>query len=154
MKTALFPGTFDPFTLGHASVVERALGLFDHIVIAIGCNSNKKGMFTSEERLIHINACYENEPRVEVCTYDGMTYDLAMERNIKYILRGIRSVSDYEYEKLLSDINKKIAGVETVIFITDPEYSCVQSNVVRDLLYHHKDVSAFVPEEINKLLKK
>lgn len=153
MKTALFPGTFDPFTLGHASIVERALGIFDNVLIGIGINASKKNMFTPEERLLQVRSCYLNDPRVEVCIYEGMTSELAAERNINHIIRGIRSASDFEYEKLLADVNDKTAGIETVFLITKPEQSFIQSAVVRDLLVHNQDVSDFVPDSIIKLLK-
>jgi len=154
MKAALFPGTFDPFTLGHYSLVKRGLGFFDKIIIAVGSNIDKKNMFSSETRINQINACFENEPRVEVCSYDGMTANFARELGIKYIIRGIRNTGDFEYERLLADVNKKIADIETVCMFSEPEFSYVQSNVVRDLLKHNQDVSNFVPEAILKLLKK
>jgi len=154
MKTILFPGTFDPFTLGHYSLVERALGLFDKIVIAVGSNIEKKNMFSLEERINQINACYENEPRVEICSYDGLTADFARELEIRHIIRGIRNLGDFEYERLLADVNKKIADIETVCMFSEPEFSFIQSNIVRDLLNHNQDVSGFVPEAILKLLKK
>lgn len=154
MKTALFPGTFDPFTLGHASVVHRGLALFDRIVIAIGINEAKQTYFSMEERLEQVQACYVTEPRVEVCTYKGMTVECAREHDAVAILRGVRSLTDFEYERLLSDINLKISGIDTVCVFTEPELASFQSNVVRDLLKHHQDVRAFVPEEMAGLLKK
>ncbi len=153
MKTALFPGTFDPFTLGHASVVRRGLALFDQIVIAIGVNDAKSTYYTMEERLEQIRACYIGEPRVEVTTYDGMTVECARECNAVVILRGVRSLTDFEYERLLSDINLKISGIDTVCVFTEPELASIQSNVVRDLLKHNQDVRAFVPEAMAGLLK-
>lgn len=154
MKTALFPGTFDPFTLGHASVVRRGLALFDRIVIAIGINEAKQTFFTMEERLEQVRACYTEEPRVEVCSYYGMTVECAREHDAVAILRGVRSLTDFEYERLLSDINLKISGIDTVCVFTEPELASFQSNVVRDLLKHHQDVRAFVPEAMAELLKK
>lgn len=154
MKQALFPGTFDPFTLGHASLIERGLQLFDIIVIAIGSNIDKKNMFTVEERIKHISLCYKNEPRVEICTYDELTATFAKKRNIKFIIRGIRTLGDFEYERLLADINKKIAGIETICLFSEPELSCIQSNVVRDLIKHNQDAKGFVPEAILEILKK
>jgi pantetheine-phosphate adenylyltransferase len=154
MKIALFPGTFDPFTLGHASVVERGLALFDHIVIAIGVNNDKKTLFSPEERLNQIRACYVNEPRVEVCFYEGLTVDVARDKKASFVLRGIRSIIDYEYEQLLSDINHQLSGIDTVCLFTEPRLSNIQSYAVRELLKFNKDVSGFVPEAICKLLKK
>lgn len=154
MKQALFPGTFDPFTLGHASLIERGLQLFDNILIAIGSNIDKKNMFSVEERINHLKLCYINEPRVEICTYDELTATFAKKKNIKFIIRGIRTLGDFEYERLLADINKKIAGIETICLFSEPELSCVQSNVVRDLLKHNQDAKGFVPEAILEILKK
>jgi len=154
MKTALFPGTFDPFTLGHASVVRRGLALFDRIVIAIGVNDAKQTFFSMEERLKQVRSCYTEEPRVEVCSYEGMTDECAREHDAIAILRGVRSLTDFEYERLLSDINLKISGIDTVCVFTEPELASFQSNVVRDLLKHHQDVRAFVPEAMAELLKK
>ena len=154
MKTVLFPGTFDPFTLGHASVVRRGLVLFDRIVIAIGVNEAKQTYYTMDERLEQIRACYSEESRVEVTTYEGMTVECAREHDAVAILRGVRSLTDFEYERLLSDINLKISGIDTVFVFTEPELASIQSNVVRDLLKHHHDVKAFVPEAMADLLKK
>jgi pantetheine-phosphate adenylyltransferase len=154
MKTALFPGTFDPFTLGHASIVRRGLLLFDRIVIAIGINDEKQTMFSMEQRMKQIKACYSSEPRVDVCAYRGLTVECAREKGIGVILRGVRSLTDFEYERLLSDVNQKISDVETVCLFTEPELASIQSNVVRDLIKHKQDVRAFVPEEMADLLKK
>jgi pantetheine-phosphate adenylyltransferase len=154
MKTALFPGTFDPFTLGHASVVRRGLELFDRIVIAVGINAEKKTYFSTEQRLRQIQACYTGDSRVEVCSYEGMTVDCAREHEAVAILRGLRSLTDFEYERLLSDINLKLAGIDTICLFTEPELASIQSNVVRDLLKHQQDVRAFIPQEMADLLKK
>jgi pantetheine-phosphate adenylyltransferase len=154
MKTALFPGTFDPFTLGHASLIERGLEIFDRIVIAVGSNIDKKNMFTSEERVNHIKICYKNEPRIEVYAYDELTAIFARKLEIKHIIRGIRTLGDFEYERLLADVNKKIADIETLCLFSEPELSCIQSNVVRDLINHNQDVRGFVPEVILELLKR
>lgn len=154
MKKALFPGTFDPFTIGHASIVRRGLEIFDQIVIAVGINAEKSTYFTMEERLEHLRACYGNDPRILVCTYKGMTVDCAKAHGANAILRGVRSLTDFEYERLLSDINLRIAGINTVCLFTEPELASVQSNVVRDLLKHHQDVSSFIPDPMVHLLKK
>jgi pantetheine-phosphate adenylyltransferase len=154
MKTALFPGTFDPFTLGHASVVRRGLALFDRIVIAIGINDAKQTYYSIEERLEQIRACYAGESRVEVVAYKGMTVECASEHHAAAILRGVRSLTDFEYERLLSDVNLKISGIDTVCVFTEPELASIQSNVVRDLLKHNQDVRSFVPEAMAGLLQK
>lgn len=154
MKTALFPGTFDPFTLGHASVVRRGLALFDHIIIAIGINDAKQTYYSTEKRLEQIQACYAGDSRVEVVAYKGMTVECAREHQAIAILRGVRSLTDFEYERLLSDVNLKISGIDTVCVFTEPELASIQSNVVRDLLKHNQDVRAFVPEAMSELLQK
>lgn len=154
MRTALFPGTFDPFTLGHASIVERGLVLFDRIVIAIGVNAEKKTYFSLQERLEQIKACYAENDRVDVCAYDGLTVELAQEKGAGFILRGVRSITDFEYERQLSDIYRRLSDIETVCLFTEPSLSFIQSSMVRDLLRYHKDISAFVPEPINKQIKR
>ena len=154
VKTAIFPGTFDPFTLGHASIVRRGLHLFDRIIIAVGINSEKKTMFSLDERMNQVHACFKNEPRVVVCSYDGMTVDFARKENAGFILRGVRTLGDFEYERLLSDVNHKISDIDTVFLFTEPEYSSIQSNVVRELLKHNQDIEEFVPSAIIELLKK
>jgi pantetheine-phosphate adenylyltransferase len=154
VKTAIFPGTFDPFTLGHASIVRRGLHLFDRIIIAVGINSEKKTMFSLDERMDQVRACFKNEPRVVICSYDGMTVDFARKENAGFILRGVRTLGDFEYERLLSDVNHKISDIDTVFLFTEPEYSSIQSNVVRELLKHNQDIEEFVPSAIIELLKK
>ena len=134
----LFPGSFDPFTVGHADLVSRALAVADGIVIGIGVNSGKKGLFTPQDRADRIGAFYADEPRVEVRIYDGLTMDFVREIGADAILRGVRSVSDYENEKMLADANLKIGGVETLLMVSKPEYQYVSSSVVRELLsYGH-----------------
>ena len=154
MRTALFPGTFDPFTLGHASIVERGLVLFDRIVIAIGVNAEKKTCFSLQERLEQIKACYADNDKVDVCAYDGLTVELAKEKGAGFILRGVRSITDFEYERQLSDIYRRLSDIETVCLFTEPSLSFIQSSMVRDLLRYHKDISAFVPEAIHKQIKR
>lgn len=154
MKTALFPGTFDPFTLGHASIVERGLQLFDRVIIAVGVNADKKTYFSLEERLEHIKACYVHCNMVEVCSYEGLTVELAQEKGAGFILRGVRSITDFEYERQLSDIYRRLSDIETVCLFTEPSLSFIQSSMVRDLLRYGKDISAYVPEAIHKQIKR
>jgi len=147
MKKAIFPGTFDPFTIGHYSVVKRGLHLFDEIIIAIGVNQTKKTLFSVEKRVEMINKVFENEPRVRVGTYNSLTIDYAKEINAGFILRGLRSVSDFEYEQNIADANRKLSGIETVLLFTDSEYSFISSTVVRDLINYGKDITLFLPPE-------
>ena len=144
-KVALFAGTFDPFTNGHHALIERALPLFDSIVIAIGNNSGKKCMFSVEERVAAIEKLYGNESRIKVRTYSCLTVDFAREVGATALLRGVRNVKDFEYERELADINLKIGGIETVLLISDPEHAAVSSSVVRELITYGKDVSQFLP---------
>ncbi|HQI42979.1 MAG TPA: pantetheine-phosphate adenylyltransferase [Dysgonamonadaceae bacterium] len=145
-RIALFPGTFDPFTIGHESLVQRALGLVDEIVIAIGVNESKKTYFSLEQRLDMIGNLYENEPRVKVGYYDCLTIDFAKKIGAKYILRGIRSVNDFEYEKTIADMNRALSGIETFVLFTEPALTHVSSTQVRELLRYGHDVSDFVPK--------
>ena len=145
MKKILFPGTFDPFTIGHLSIVKRALQHFDEVVIAIGQNSAKKNFFPLEKRLTDISKTFENEPRVSVLTYDGLTADFAKEIGVPLILRGVRSIADFEYERNVADVNLKLFGVETFLLVADTETAHVSSSLVRELLSYGKDVSELLP---------
>lgn len=147
MKTAIFPGTFDPFTVGHASIVERGLPLFDRIVIGVGVNDNKRTLYTNEERVRNIQEIYANEPRVKVVAYDDLTVDLAKREEACFILRGIRSVKDFEYERDIAAMNERLSGVETVLLFTEPQYMSISSSVVRELLRFGKDVTEFLPKK-------
>ena len=144
-RIALFPGTFDPFTIGHASVVKRALPLFDRIVIAIGINEGKHAMLSVEERMAQIEAIYKDEPRVEVKSYNKLTTDFAQELKAQFILRGIRSIRDFEYERDIADLNRQLTGIETVFLFTEPQLACVSSSAVRELKTFGKDISSFIP---------
>lgn len=146
-KTALFPGTFDPFTIGHRSLVNRGLNLVDEIIISIGVNDKKQTYFSLEKRLEAIRSLYQNEPRVSVCSYNSLTVDFAREMGAQFILRGIRTVNDFEYEKSIADVNRKLSGIETFILFTEPEHTHISSSIVRELLRYGKDISLFVPKE-------
>ncbi|MDD2525129.1 MAG: pantetheine-phosphate adenylyltransferase [Bacteroidales bacterium] len=148
MKTALFPGTFDPFTIGHDSIVRRGLAFLDEIIIAIGVNDSKRTYFSSQCRLKMIEELYKNEPRVKVEAYDSLTISFAQQKGASLILRGIRTVNDFEYEKTIADMNRKISGIETILLFTEPEYACISSSAVRDLLKYDKDVAPFLPKGI------
>lgn len=154
MKQAIFPGTFDPYTIGHYSLVERGLNLFDKIIIAVGSNAGKKTMFSVEERMEIIKACHKNDDRIEVCKYEGLTADFAKSKHTNFLLRGIRSINDFEYEKTLADVNLKIASLETLFLFSEPQYSFIQSMVVRDLIIHGNDLDGFVHPESVKLINR
>ncbi len=148
-RTALFPGTFDPFTIGHESLVRRGLELVDEIVIAIGINESKKTYFSLEKRIEMIRELYRNEPRVRVGSYDSLTIEYAQEVGAKFIIRGIRSVTDFEYEKTIADMNRTISGIETFVLFTEPEFTHISSTHVRELLRYGHDVSGFVPKGLS-----
>lgn len=148
MKRAIFPGSFDPFTVGHYDIVMRGLKLFDEIVIGIGRNSTKKETFPIREREEAIQKIFKDEPRVRVMIYDCLTVDFAKQQDCRFILRGIRCVSDFEYERNMAEANKQLGDIETVILYTRPEYAHISSTLVRDLYAYNKDVSAFVPNKL------
>lgn len=148
-RIAIFPGSFDPFTIGHASIVKRGLPLFDRIVIGVGVNESKRTLYGSDERVEQIRALYADEPRVAVEAYTGLTIDFAKHMGASFILRGLRSVKDFEYERDIATMNQRLSGIETVLLFTEPEYSSISSSVVRELIHYHKDVSAFVPTKDN-----
>lgn len=141
---ALFAGSFDPFTIGHKEIVDRALSLFGIVVIGIGYNENKSGQWTPEERLKAISGLYSNNPNVEVVCYTGLTVEFAKKINADFILRGIRGISDYEYEKSLADVNKEISGMETVLLLADPSLSFITSSMVRELIHNGYDASKYI----------
>ncbi len=142
---AFFAGSFDPFTVGHASIVERGLKIFDEIVIGIGVNALKTSEVESARRAKAIVRLYQNEPRVTVVTYSGLTTDAARDAGASCLLRGVRSVKDFEYERDLADINRQLSGLETVLMYSLPEHAAVSSSVVRELQAYGKDVTAFLP---------
>ena len=146
MRKAIFPGTFDPFTLGHHSIVKRTLAFMDEVIIGIGYNDQKHCLLPIEKRLESIRKVYADEPRVKVLAYSGLTVDFAQEQGAEFMVRGIRSVKDFEYEESIADINRKLSGIETIFLFTEPELSAVSSSVVRELLRYGKDVSTFLPE--------
>lgn len=146
-KIAIFPGSFDPFTVGHASIVERGLPLFDEIVIGVGVNESKRAHRTPAQRVVAISRLYADNPKVRVVAYDDLTIDLARREGAKYILRGLRSVKDFEYERDIANMNDRLAGVETILLFTKPEFSSISSSVVRELMDFGKDVSDFLPHK-------
>lgn len=144
-RIALFPGSFDPFTIGHESIVERALPLFDEIVVAIGINYNKLTLTTLDERIAWISSIFRNEPRVKVISYNGLTVEAARKCGATFILRGVRMIQDFEYEKNLAEVNRALSGIETVLLYTLPEYGHISSSIVRELVKYGQDVSPYLP---------
>lgn len=149
----IFPGSFDPFTKGHESVVRRALEFCDSIVIAVGYNGLKRnsGMFPVEERVRMISEFYAEEPKVEVISYTTLTTDIAKELGCSHILRGVRTVIDFEYERSLADVNRHLTGIETILLFNEPAMAHITSTTVRELLSFGKDVSDFMPEGFPQL---
>ncbi len=148
-RIGIFPGTFDPFTVGHLSIVERGLELLDEVVIAIGINDSKRTYFTVEQRIKMLQDLFKDNPRVCIISYDCLTIDLVKQCNARFILRGIRTVNDFEYEKTIADVNRKLSGVETIILFTEPELTHISSTIVRELLRFGHSVEEFVPKGIN-----
>ena len=144
MKKGLFPGSFDPFTKGHEAIVLKAINLFDEIIIGIGINSNKKYLFDTEKRIIHIKELFKNYPTVKFGTYQKLTVDYCKEIGANNIIRGLRNSTDFEYEKSIAHINTAISGLETVFFLTDEKYSSLNSSIIRDLYLNKVDISLFV----------
>jgi pantetheine-phosphate adenylyltransferase len=148
MKKALFPGSFDPITLGHLDIINRALPLFDKIVIAIGVNTDKNYMFTLQERIDFIEKTFANEKKITIETYRGLTVDFCKTINAHFILRGLRNPADFEFEKAIAITNRKISGIETVFLLTSAETSFISSSIVRDILRNNGDASLLLPEGI------
>lgn len=148
MKRAIFPGTFDPFTIGHYSIVERALTFMDEIIIGIGVNENKNTFFPVDKRVEMIKELYKDDNRVKVEAYSELTVDFAKRSGAEFIIRGIRTVRDFEYEETIADINRKLSGLETILLFTEPELSSISSTIVRELLKFGKDVSEFLPKDM------
>lgn len=144
-NTAFFAGSFDPFTVGHASVVERALTIFDRIIIGVGINATKTSAAEAERRAKDIMNLYESEPRIEVKIYNCLTVDAAKSAGASCLLRGVRSVKDFEYERDMADVNRQLSGLETVLIYSLPEHSAVSSSIVRELHAYGKDVSRYMP---------
>ena len=154
MKIAVFPGSFDPITIGHQDIIERALPLFDKIIVAIGINSSKKYHFTLEQRMEFIKLTFNNNTKIEVATYTGLTIDFCKSVNSNYILRGIRNSSDYLYENSIAQMNKAMnSDIETIYLSTIPELSAINSTIVRDIIINNGDASQFVPAVLKDKIK-
>lgn len=144
-RIALFAGSFDPFTKGHYALLKRALPMFDKVIVGIGINSGKRCMFSLEERVATIEKAFAGEERVEVRVYDCLTMDFAKQVGADVLLRGVRSVKDFEYERELADLNLRIGGIDTVLLVSEPEHSSISSSVVRELITYGKDVAELLP---------
>ena len=154
-RICLFPGTFDPVTLGHVDIINRALPLFDKIIVGIGLNTSKAPMFSPEQRLDWIKEIYKDEERVEGPVYEGLTINFCQKLGAHFILRGIRYVSDFEYEKTIADANRTLdRTIETIFLTGEPKYTSVASTIVRDIIRNGGDVSHFLPESVFKSLPK
>lgn len=146
MNRAIFPGTFDPFTIGHESIVRRALTFTDEVIIAIGINEQKHSLFPVAKREQMIRDYYKDEPRVKVMSYSNLTVDFAHEVGANTIIRGIRTVKDFEYEETIADINRKLSGIETIFLFTEPDLASISSSIVRELMKYNKEVTQFLPK--------
>lgn len=145
ISAVLFPGSFNPFTRGHADIVRRALLMFDEVVVGVGCNESKAGTVSPEERAENIRKLYAGNPRVRVGCYSGLTADFAKANGVVAIVRGVRSFADYEYEMQMADVNRQLFGIETIILPASPEFAALSSSVVRELLHFGHDVSDLLP---------
>jgi len=148
MKIALFPGSFDPVTKAHVDIIKRSVGLFDKFYIGIGDNSSKKGLLSTAQREQILRAVFENEPRIHIISYEGLTVEFCRSIGAGYMIRGIRTVSDFEYEKAIAQMNHSLAPeIESIFIVSKPGYSSISSTIVREILRHKGDVSQFVPKE-------
>lgn len=150
MRKAVFPGSFDPLTLGHTDIIDRALPLFDEIILAIGTNSTKKYMFSLEDRLSFLEKTYEKESKVKVMTYEGLTVDFCKSQNAGFLLRGLRNGQDLEFEKAIGQTNFKMAGIDSVFLIASSGKSHISSTVVRDVIRHGGNYEFMVPDAVKK----
>jgi len=149
-KIALFPGSFDPFTIGHESIVNRSLPLFDKIIISVGFNTQKKALLDLDSRLRLISDVFAGNPKIEVNHYQGLTIDYCTKVNAQYLLRGLRTAADFEYERAIGQMNKAMnSEIETVFLLTAPEYTFVNSTIVRDILFYGGDASKFLPKGVD-----
>lgn len=148
MKKALFPGSFDPLTLGHVDIITRASTLFDEIIVAIGVNADKKYMFSLEQRKTFIEETFAHNPKIKVATYQGLTVDFCKEIGVDFILRGLRNPADFEFEKAIAHTNRDLAPIETIFLLTSAQTSYIASNIVRDVIRNNGDYTKLVPEPV------
>ncbi len=148
MKKAVFPGSFDPLTLGHYDVIKRGIDLFDELIVAIGVNSTKKYMFSLEQRKKFIEEAFKEHSKVTVVTYEGLTVDFCQKHNVNYILRGLRNPADFEFEKAIAHTNRDLAPIETVFLLTSASTSYISSSIVREVIRNHGDYKKLVPSSV------
>jgi len=148
MKKAVFPGSFDPITIGHLDIVERAIKVFDEIIIAVGDNTDKKYMFPKEKRVEFVKQTFYNYDNVKIESYDGLTVDFCRKNNIEFMIRGLRNPADFEFEKSIALTNREMTDIETIFFLTSPENSFISSSIVRDLIRNNGDYKLFIPKDI------
>lgn len=147
-KIAVFPGSFDPLTLGHVDIIQRAIPLFDKLIIAIGINSEKKAMFSLEDRMKAIRETFKGEPRIEIKSYTGLTVDFCEKEGAQFLVRGLRNPADFEFEKAIAHTNRSISNTETVFLLTSSGKSYISSSIVREIIKHQGDISKLVPESV------
>jgi len=150
MKRAVFPGSFDPITLGHSDIINRGLNLFDEIIIAIGINADKKYMFELKQRVAFIEELYKEEPKIKVMTYSGLTVDFCKQQDAQFILRGLRNPADFEFEKAIGHTNRLLSEIETVFLLTSVRTSYISSSIVRDVMRNDGDYKLLVPKTVEK----
>ena len=148
MKRAIFPGSFDPITLGHYDIIKRGVTLFDEVIVAIGINADKKYMFSLEERKKFIEETFADEPKIKVMTYKGLTVDFCEEIGVEFILRGLRNPADFEFEKAIAHTNRDLAPIETVFLLTSAQTSYIASSIVRDVIRNNGDYTKLVPKSV------
>ena len=148
MKKAVFPGSFDPITIGHLDIVKRGIKIFDEIIIAIGDNTDKKYLFSKEKRVEFVERTFSDYDKVKIESYNGLTVDFCKKNNIEFMIRGLRNPADFEFEKSIALTNREITGIETIFFLTSPENSFISSSIVRDLIRNKGDYKLFIPKGI------
>ena len=148
MKRALFPGSFDPLTLGHYDIIKRGVTLFDEVIVAIGVNADKKYMFSLEERKQFVEDAFADEPRIKVVTYKGLTVEFCKKIGVGFILRGLRNPADFEFEKAIAHTNRKLSEIETIFLLTSASTSYIASSIVRDVIRNNGDYTKLVPKTV------